>query len=221
MPVKLVIASLLKPVDDIRHFRKIALTLGQTSKYEINIIGFESKNNREYPSIHFHPIFKHRRPGFARFAQYFKYYLKLFQVKPTVLIVNTPELLIVSIAYKILFGSKLIYDIRENYKANFLYQKIYSYPIRHLLAYFSRIIEVLSSPFINHFILAERCYEHQLPFIGDRYTIIENKVLQSVTMTEKRLNPKSGIRLIFTGTIAEVTGVFRAIQLTNKISKKD
>ncbi len=41
---KVVIVSLLKPIDDSRMYEKFGLTLEQANEYEINIIGFTSKN---------------------------------------------------------------------------------------------------------------------------------------------------------------------------------
>jgi hypothetical protein len=41
---KVVIASILKPIDDSRMYEKFGLSLEQANEYEINIIGFASKN---------------------------------------------------------------------------------------------------------------------------------------------------------------------------------
>jgi hypothetical protein len=35
-----VLTSILKPVDDTRMFEKFGVSLGQTNKYDVNIIGF-------------------------------------------------------------------------------------------------------------------------------------------------------------------------------------
>ena len=37
------IASILKPVDDTRLYEKLGKTIGQTTKYRVNIIGFVTK----------------------------------------------------------------------------------------------------------------------------------------------------------------------------------
>lgn len=41
--IKILIASVLKPADDVRSYSKIGQSLAQTNKYEVNIIGFDSK----------------------------------------------------------------------------------------------------------------------------------------------------------------------------------
>lgn len=37
------VISVLKPVDDTRNFEKVARSVGNTNKYDINIIGFTQK----------------------------------------------------------------------------------------------------------------------------------------------------------------------------------
>ncbi len=54
---KLVIASVLKPVTDTRMYEKIGRSIGQTKKYEVNIIGFYRKNLPVELNIKFNPIF--------------------------------------------------------------------------------------------------------------------------------------------------------------------
>ena len=53
--------SVLKPVTDSRAFEKVATSLAQTNKYEINIIGFWTKKIPDHSNIRFHPIFHFHR----------------------------------------------------------------------------------------------------------------------------------------------------------------
>jgi hypothetical protein len=55
------ILSVLKPVDDTRNLEKIASSLGNTNKYDINIIGFEAKNLPDVQNITCHPIIQFRQ----------------------------------------------------------------------------------------------------------------------------------------------------------------
>ena len=51
------IISILKPVNDTRMFEKFGLSLGQTNKYDVNIIGFKSKKIKKIKDVRFYPIF--------------------------------------------------------------------------------------------------------------------------------------------------------------------
>ena len=43
MKKKIVIASVLKPVDDVRAYWKLSQSMAKTNKYEVNIIGNDGK----------------------------------------------------------------------------------------------------------------------------------------------------------------------------------
>ncbi|MDN5204642.1 glycosyltransferase [Fulvivirgaceae bacterium BMA10] len=217
---KLVLASVLKPVDDTRMFEKFGVSSDQTNKYEINIIGFSSKNIPANENISFHPIFNFKRLSLKRLLAPWKYYILLFKLKPELIIVNTHELLIVSVLYKILFGVKLLYDVQENYWSNIVYTNTYVWPLKYLVAAKVRFVEWISSPFINTFFLAEKIYEREIPFLGKRYVTIQNKcrVLHDLQRTRAADNK---IRLVYTGTISEHYGIFNAIRLTKILHQLD
>ena len=223
---KIVVASVLKPIDDTRMFEKIGISLSQTNKYEINIIGFYSKKLPKPDNIIFHPIFNFKRLNISRLLPPVRFLNKLIQLKPELVIINTHELLMVTILYKILFGAKIIYDIRENYYRNIRYTKTFAYPLRPLLAGYVRGKEYLSRVFFDHYFLAESAYENEFTFSAGKSTIIENKyrplALTSppVKRPARSDNSTSNITIIFTGTLAESTGVFECIDLVKKLHKK-
>ncbi len=215
---KVVIASLLKPVDDTRMFEKFGLSLAEIGKYDINIIGFESKNERAAEYITTHSLGNFSRASLTRFLKPFKVLRLLIKVKPQLYIVNSHDLLIVSTIYKILFGGYFIYDLRENYKKNILYTNVFRKGLRPILASWVRTKEWLTKPLIKHYILAEKVYEKQLPFLGDKYTILENKYMPLPDQRTAYRNPNPEyIDLVFTGTIAENNGVFDAIEVTKAL----
>ncbi|MEQ9593719.1 MAG: glycosyltransferase, partial [Cyclobacteriaceae bacterium] len=141
----------------------------------------------------------------------------IIQLRPEVLIVNTYELLIVAIVNRILFGTKIIYDIRENYFRNIAYTSSIGFLLRWPLAALVRLKEKLAAGFFHHFILAEKGYENEFSFFRDRFTLLENKsVKRAVTVTTRDRS-----RLLFSGTIARSTGVFEAIKLASDLHKLD
>lgn len=215
---KLIIASVLKTVDDTRMYEKFALSLSQTNKYDINIIGFYSKNNPEAPTIRFHPIFNFKRISPGRLLAPTKYFFKILQLKPEVLIVKTHELLLVTALYKILFGGKVIYDVQENYYRNIKHTKAFPTLLRPIIAGYVRGKEYLSRLFVDHYFVAERHYEKEFSFTQKKSTIIENKYKPLELPQEYQRGKK---RLLFSGTIADSTGVFQAIELAKNLHDID
>ncbi|MEM1408000.1 MAG: hypothetical protein AAGG59_14565, partial [Bacteroidota bacterium] len=138
----------------------------------------------------------------------FRHYIKL---APDLIIFNTHELILVSILYKLFFGTKLCYDVRENYYRNIKYGPGFSRFARPILAAYVRGTEYLSRPFINHYFVAEKNYEKEFTFTLGKSSIIENK-FHNINNT-KSARPGTFNKLLFTGTLAETTGVFEAIEL--------
>ncbi len=210
---KLVIASILKPVDDIRMYKKFALTLVQTYKYEINIVGFYSKSEPPPSNVTLHPLYNFARISFARLFAPLRFLAKVVAIKPKIVIINTHELLLPAVTYKIFSGAKLIYDIRENYFLNIWYGSAFPPLFKQLLAMWVRLKEILTSPFISRFILAEKIYATQIPFGRKRQTIIENKALASEVAIER----VGKFNLLYSGTIAPELGIFEAINFAKQL----
>src|SRR5258706_5242592 len=212
---RIVIASLLKPVDDTRMFEKIGVTLGDSGRFEIFIIGYPCSNVPTYENIHFLPLTAFPRISFGRLLAPLKLIRILYQVNPQILIVNTHELLIVAVLNRILFGTKIVYDIRENYYRNILYAESFPVLLRPLLAGWVRLKEIVTSPLFHYFFLAENGYQKEMRFFRNRATLIENKAIVPAGLV--RTQPEGKIRLLFSGTLAESTGVFQAISLAEKL----
>ncbi len=215
---RIVIASILKPVNDTRMYEKIGISLGNTNKYEVNIIGFYTKKYTHVENIKFYPIFKFHRLSFRRIFAPFLYFIYLVRIKPALIIITTPELLPATCCYKIFFKTKIIYDIQENYKLNILHNQVYPHAIKFLLAYIVRKTEVMCSSHISLYFLAEDCYKEELKFIGDRYKVLKNKYVQPKNIkAPSKLTDK--IHLIYTGTIARNYGILEAIHLSKELHK--
>ena len=182
---RIVLASILKPVNDTRMFEKIGVSLVQSGQYEVNIIGYPTESAISDPNVHFHPLPKFKRLSFARFTARLKVLKFIIKVKPELLIVTTHELLEVAILIRIFFGTKIIYDIQENYWRNILYTDAFPKIIRPLIASFVRLKEWATSPFFSRFLLAEKCYAYELGFLKNKFVVIENKckVINSVPYT--------------------------------------
>lgn len=208
---RIVLASLLKPVDDTRMFEKIGKSLSKNPDYEIFIIGYPSKKTNNDLRITFIPMDSFSRLSLNRVLTRFKILKNTIQVKPDILIVNSHELLIVAVLNRILFGTKIIYDVQENYWRNILWTNAFPQALRPLIALGVRVKEMLFAPFFHQFFLAEKSYEKELNFIGQKYLVLENK--SQLPADFHRQETAGNLHLIFTGTLSKSTGVMEAISL--------
>jgi hypothetical protein len=209
----IVIASVLKPVDDSRMTKKMAVSLSQSQKWNVHVIGFGASNT--HPGIVLHGLGAFGRFSVNRLFAPWRIFFMTLSIKPSVLIITTHELLLVSVLLKLFIQTKICYDIQENYLLNILNTNAFPSSLRSVIGHYIRAKESILSPFISKFILAEKCYAQELPFIKNRFTIVENKSLESAT------RPKSGsshnLKLLFTGTLDDSTGVFEAIKLAEQL----
>ncbi|KYG75427.1 glycosyltransferase family protein [Roseivirga echinicomitans] len=219
---KLLIASTLKPIDDSRMFEKFGVSLAKTNEYEVNIIGFSSKNTLTHDSIHFYSHGPFGRMSFDRITSPSKIFKTYLKVKPQIIICNTHELLIVTSIYRILFGGRIIYDIRENYVKNIQNTNVFTPILRPLLAAYVRAKELITKPFFDGFILAERIYSKQLGFVpAHKSIVIENKFMPfEVVESESKANSEN-IVLLYSGTISASNGIFEAIEITDQLHQID
>lgn len=219
--ISIALASVLKPVNDVRMFEKFALSLGQTNKYEVNIIGFEAKNNKKIENIHYFPVFNFNRISIGRLFAPMIAFRILFKVKPSVIIFNTPEILPVIVIYKILTGCKIIYDIQENYFRNIVHNRNYPRVLRWLLGNFVLLTERLALPFIDRAIFAEPGYSLEMPLWNRKAINIKN-TYRNLYHFDRRKQDEGGksLDIVYTGTIAENYGIFEAVRFIDKFHSK-
>lgn len=218
---RILISSVLKPVNDTRMYEKVGQSLAKLPETEIHIAGFAAKGISKYQNIQFHPIFQFKRLSLARFLAPWKYYRLLLQLKPEVVIVNTFELLPVTILYRIFSGTRILYDVRENYFANLRYQPTYPAYLKPILANTVRLLEELAAPFIEHYLVAERSYVSELTFLGKNYTVLENKFKSNPDEAFPKALPikltSANLHFLYSGTISEVYGIFEALDFIDRL----
>lgn len=217
--MKIVLASVLKPADDTRMFHKMGQTLASAG-HEIHICGFPGgvKGKHENIFLHSHKHFK--RLDFYRLTVPWRILRRITAIKPGLLIITTHELLLIGVLAKIICNTKLIYDVQENYFRNIIALPSFPVLVRPMLAIFVRTKELLLSGFVDHFILAETVYARELPFIRNKFTILENKAKKPAHL-KMRGRIGNNMKLLFSGTLAETTGVFIAIRLAAFLHQHD
>lgn len=121
---------------------------------------------------------------------------------------------------KILFGTKIIYDIPENYQFNVKQNHIYRGVIKSITLLYLHVTEYLTKYFTEGFFVAEEIYVTQLKFIHKRpFIMLLNK---SVIPHEEKFNSinftsKQSLKFIYSGTIGEEYGTIEAIDFCKKL----
>lgn len=220
--IKIAFASVLKPIDDVRMYEKLALSAMKTlPDANFHLIGFKTQNkiNNTTKNVFFYPIFRFKRLSFNRLLANFKLYSLLKKIKPTHLVICAVELL----PSAVLFAKKnnviLIYDVQENYVANILYTNTYPFLLRKIIAYFIRKIEKWADKTIQTYLLAEKIYFEEMPFVQKKSMFLENK---SIIEQEKgnQNNTNQYQNFIIAGTLAESYGLFVGIKWAEKMQQK-
>ena len=212
-----VVASVLKPVDDTRMFEKLGLSIRESKKYRVNIIGFGVKNPPVNNGITFHTLYHGKRISLERLLVPIKFLVKLFRIKPDLTIVCTPELLLPAATYKIICKSRLWYDVQENYRLNVKHQDAYLGVLKPLLNLGVWLTETFSSRFVDQFLLAERGYAKELAFLDGRQVILENKFVG--IKPRGRNDPTAETKMIFSGTCSKENGIVEAISLVTTLNQ--
>ncbi|MDF2457127.1 MAG: glycosyltransferase [Cytophagaceae bacterium] len=220
----IVIASVLKPVYEPRMYEKIAITLSKNQGASVHVIGYGTTDQILDTSISSYGLGTFKRLSFKRLLAPFKVLRLLFQLKPTLAIACTHELLIPFFVYKIMHPSvKLVYDLQENYYLNILHTKAFPFLFRWPIALWVRLQERLTLPLFSHVIAAENCYVSEMPFIRSKAIVVANKALVDPVVAEAKKNTVSKERtcLLFSGTISAEYGIYEAIDLVEKLHGAD
>ncbi|MFA0963697.1 glycosyltransferase [Roseivirga sp. BDSF3-8] len=217
---KILFTSLLKPVTEPRMYLKLALSVAQTSKYAINIIGFKSKNLPPSAGITFIPLFDFNRLSWRRFTAPIKFTIYLLKVNPDLIVVSSIDFQIVTITYKLLFGSKICYDVQENHSRNIRYGNSLPAAIRHLSAWLVRLKERIFIPFADLIVVAEKCYPDQMPYLKNRpILVLENKYRGTLAEEYFPIKEIKTLHLVYTGTLHPSRGIKEAILFTVRLQK--
>lgn len=219
---RIVMASILKPVDETRMFEKIGSSLAQAG-HDVHIIGFPSTSGSTgHSTIHFHIVapYPFKRLSLTRLFASLRVLRMVLKLKPHYLIITTHELLFTALWCKFLTGCKVLYDVQENYYRNIRYTTAFPVGVRTVIAAWVRLKERLLHPIITTYILAEKGYADELPF-AKPHLVLENKITKALADRYRKKQQTGYSKLLFTGTLAETTGVFEAIQLTDKLYARD
>lgn len=237
----MLLASVLKPVDDTRMRGKFAETLLARPAVQVHIAGrttgsatghdagdtLDTSAPEATPRLSLHPLFQGSRLSLGRLAAQWRFWQLLRRVRPQLLVVHAPELLPLTLLWQALGqGRRFIYDIRENYALNVSTQRVYQGFTRRWLAAGLRWVEARAARRAAGITLAEESYAGELPFLSQlpagRVVVLENKYQpepgEVLPARPTALPPiTEPLRLLFSGTISELNGVWEAIALAEKL----
>ncbi|MBC6990049.1 glycosyltransferase [Hymenobacter sp. BT491] len=221
----LLLASVLKPVDDTRMFEKFGRTLASRPDLAVHIAGRRAPYPRNAPSnLHTHELLDGSRLSWRRLAAQWRYWKLLRTLQPALVVVHAPELLPLTLLWQRFGrGRRFLYDVRENYALNILTQQVYPHLVRQVLAKLVRWAETKAARQAYKVILAERSYAEELPFaLPERTVILENKYQpqphEVAPQPKQRLPaPHEPLHLLYSGTISELNGVLEALEFTRQL----
>ncbi|WP_338812810.1 hypothetical protein V9L05_15770 [Bernardetia sp. Wsw4-3y2] len=237
---KIAILSVLKPVDDVRAYQKIAKLISHNSENskKTTLIGFEAANDFDQKNtdsnINFIELFTSKknknRLGLWRFFAGFRVFNQLLKLKPNTIIVCAVELTPFTLFFKFLFNSKsskikLVYDLQENYVFNILYQDNYPHFLKKSIAFLIRSFEKFSSSFVDLYLLAERCYLEEISFLRKtNYIFLENKFLKENLIDANFINSDyfktKEIKFLIYGSFSKTYGTLEGILFFKKLEKE-
>ena len=213
---RIVIASVLKPVDDTRMFEKFGHTL--STVHEVHVVGFGPASADKISSMQ-HPIGIFPRMSLSRLLAPWRILNIIWKLKPDLLIVCTHELLCQGALAKLTLKCRLWYDVQENYARNIRSTNSFPPILRSFVAVYVRIKERLLAPAIEQYLIAEESYADEMPYLRSRAVVISNKVCRKDFVIRNRHTVPSQppLKLIFTGTLSDLTGVFVAIDIAQAL----
>ncbi len=189
--------------------------------------GVDARLLKDFPRICHHDIFWGSRLSLNRLAAQGRYWRLLQVLRPAVVIVHAPELLPLTLLWQQLGpGRRFLYDIRENYALNISTQRVYQGLTKRWLAAGLRWVESIAARRAASIILAEASYAGELPFVPElpagHVVILENKYQpppqEPLPQQPQQLPPATEpLRLLYSGTISELNGVWEAISLAEQL----
>lgn len=213
--VQVLIASTLKPVRDVRAFEKLAQSLGETSKYRLNIIGFSEEKPADEGKYRFFSSMSHFDSTIDRLFAQVRFLTKLFQIRPKLLICCTYEYLPIASLLKPLIGYKLVYDVQENYVRNLQLNPNLASWKRKIAQWTIQRAEDVKG--IDLYLLAESCYQVEMPE-KKPFLLLENKFQGEIrNSSPRKLNSLDPLKFCITGTISPAYGTKEGLTWFQKL----
>jgi hypothetical protein len=212
---KVLIANVLKPVDETRMRHKLAASLEHVAGAELHLFGKKHSGTKDQH------IVLHEYDGntkhVSRWQVQWAFFLCLMCVKPHLVILETPELVLPYAVYRLMNKSKLVYDVLENYQLNHRWSAVRSGVSKWLMRVASSILHRLTVWMADHIFLAEKIYAKQL-HIHTKCSVLENKApVFFKELDDQPITNGNSVKLLFTGSLSPESGVFQCIEMVSRL----
>ncbi len=216
--IPILIASSLKPTRDSRAWGKLGISLRETNKYALNIIGFSTKKHEKINGVNFYSSYAKAGSKLSRLLAILRFTQILFQVRPKLVICCTYEFLPVASFFKKKIGFKLLYDVQENYQANLQLNPSLSFSQIQRASKLIQRMENVNG--IDLYLLAEDSYQNEMsekqPFL-----VLENKFHGEILpIPPINLKEKKSFSFLISGTITPAFGILEGLEWFLKILEK-
>ncbi|WP_022823045.1 glycosyltransferase [Hymenobacter norwichensis] len=223
------LASVLKPLDDTRMYGKFGVTLAERPNTSVHVAGRAAAVPATAPAnLHTHCLLEGSRLSWARLAAQWRYWQLLRRLQPDLVVVHAPELLLLTLLWHWLATNRrFLYDIRENYALNVSTQQVYGGFTRRWLAAGLRWVEARAAHRAAAVLLAEESYADELPFLKallpKQVLLLENKYqpfsAEAALLPRPLPTPTEPLRLLYSGTISRLNGIEEALTLAEELHR--
>jgi hypothetical protein len=212
---KVLIANVLKPVDETRMRHKLAASLEHIKGVELHLFGKTHTGSKDQL------IVLHEYDGntnhISRWQVQWAFFLCLMRVKPQLVILETPELVLPYAMFRLMNKSKLVYDVLENYQLNHRWSAVRSGVSKWLIGVASHTLHRLTVWMADHIFLAEKIYANQLD-IHTKCSVLENKApVFFKKLDVQHITTANSVKLLFTGSLSPESGVFQCVEMVSRL----
>ncbi|NLT52425.1 MAG: glycosyltransferase family 4 protein [Ignavibacteria bacterium] len=213
---KVLILSTVHKINDVRIFYKEAKSLKKLNCEIYYAVQHEELSEFSIDEIKILPLPKAKNE-FDRITkvQYYAF-RKILKIKPDIIHFHDPELIPMVSICKLLFKSKVIFDIHENIVGSIDEKTYLNSFTKKMLKFIFPKIEKL---FIKNFeakIIAEKSYAEI--YRENVIEILNYPILTTQKISEK--NFKSELNFIYSGSITELRGIFQTLDIFLDILKE-
>lgn len=222
---KVLLCSLLKPADDVRMYQKLAISFPDMDSRSFVFVG--RHRNGTWPDrtgFRFLPAFDGKSSLSYRFSAILKLWKILVEEKPHTVINTSPDFLIVTSLYKIIFGCQLVNDVQENHFLNVQSQGYHRGLSKYVALILISLSYLVARPLTDLWIVAEKVYLTQMPWLNaHRVQVMENKFvwpyelpndIARANVSFESINLTEGtIRLCLSGTFSNLYATLEVLDL--------
>ena len=225
-PLHICHLTVLNPVQHSRIYEKEAISQ-RAAGFKVTVVGQGDAGKRvDAAGIELVGFPGFGRLSWGRFRSRKRILQAAKEIRADVYQVHTPELLDVAEELKQeLPGSRIIYDMHEDYYLNLRFGGYISPILKGRLSNFVRKKEIRAAAWLDGVFYAEKCFRGILPIHPDKSITVENKFKAPPGWPSpgwesgRRASPENPMQLVFTGTVAENWGIMRSLELVRELNQ--